>query len=273
MSLFNRAARRSPTASSAAIERYLGSVRAELEPDPLYRRRMRSNVVNRFVATREGIGTARGGMLHRRMGRLGRACLYAAFTLGASAASVLAASQEALPGEALYSLKQRIEQLRLEVVPSELRSELEAYALGERIEEMGRLVESGRAGLAVAMAPGIEREYERLAALGGTVDADAVRIQRHVQVLARLIERLPAPARSAVERAMDRPRPQAQPQGPGAGPARAGGIRGAGGGPFETARPAPTARPEQTAKPSATAKPERTVRPDRGTREPLEGAG
>ena len=73
------------------------------------------------------------------MGQLGRACLYASCVFALSAASVLAASQEALPGEFLYPLKQRIEQVRIDLVTSHLHPELAAYALGEMIEEMGNL--------------------------------------------------------------------------------------------------------------------------------------
>ena len=123
------------------------------------------------------------------MGRVGRACLYASFTLGVSAASVLAASQEALPGDALYGLKQRVEQLRMDVVPDQFKAELAAYALGERIEEMSRLADSGRLELAIAMGPSIEREFQHVAALGRADDpARAARIARHLLVLEGLLE-------------------------------------------------------------------------------------
>ncbi len=112
MSLFNRTLRPPPTASDEAIARSLAALRSEVRHDPLFQRRLRSDVVNRFVAAREGIGSSgRTGIGRGRMGQLGRACLYASCTFALSAASVLAASQEALPGEFLYPLKQRIEQL------------------------------------------------------------------------------------------------------------------------------------------------------------------
>ncbi len=55
MSLFNRALRPPPIASDDAIERYLVALRSQVQPDPLFRRRLRSDVVNRFVAAREGM--------------------------------------------------------------------------------------------------------------------------------------------------------------------------------------------------------------------------
>ena len=89
MSLFNRALRPPPTLSDAAIERHLSALRSQIEPDPLFRRRLRSEVMNRFVAAREGTAQGTDASLRTsEMGRLGRACLYATFTLAAGATSV-----------------------------------------------------------------------------------------------------------------------------------------------------------------------------------------
>lgn len=261
MSLFNRAIRPPPTLSDEAIERYLAALHAASEPDPLFRRRLRSDAVNQFVAAREGIDRpVRAGIARRQMGRVGRACLYASFTLGVSAASVLAASQEALPGEALYGLKQRIEQLRWEIVPAHLHGDLAAYALGERLEEMARLAEAGYLDLAIAMAPTIDREYERAVALGQTDDAArTARIQRHLAVLEGLLDRLPAPAQAAVQNVID----GTSELGPGPAPnsGTAGGNGPATGAGSETEPDAPI-RPESTPKPDPTPKPEPTAEPD-----------
>jgi len=227
MSLFNRALRPPPTASDEAIARSLAALRSEVRPDPLFQRRLRSDVVNRFVAAREGIGSSgRTGIGRGRMGQLGRACLYASCTLALSAASVLAASQEALRGEFLYPLKQRIEQLRIDVVPNHLHAELAGYALGERIEEMERLADAGQWDLAAEMAPGIEREFERLVALGQTADdAGVVRIERHMVVLEGLIANLPSNAREAVQTVVDEtPRRSREATDPGPNPRNPGGA-------------------------------------------------
>ena len=162
--------------------------------------------VNQFVAAREGIASpGRTGIARRQMGRVGRACLYASFTLGVSAASVMAASQEALPGDLLYPLKQHIEELRWSVVPVQLHEELAAYALGERIEEMARLAETGHLDLAIAMAPAVDREYDRLVALDQNHDAaSAARIERHLLVLEGLLDKLPLTARAAVEAVIEK---------------------------------------------------------------------
>ncbi len=261
MSLFNRALRPPPRLSDAAVERYLAALRAEIDPDPLFRRRVRTDVVNRFVAAREGIGRPAGRSgLSRQMGRLGRACLYASFTLGVTGTAVLAASEGALPGDLLYPLKQRIEQLRYDLVPTRLHGELAAYALGMRIEEMGRLAEAGRWDLAVAMAPTIDAEYERLEALGATANRfRAARIERHLLVLEGLLQKLPDAARDKVESAFD--------YAPASGPATprssnpGGGTPAAGPGSFSSHQE-PKGAPARTPKPDPTREPDPTATPD-----------
>ena len=267
MSLFNRALQPPPRLSDAAVERYLAALRAEIDPDPLFRRRLRTDVVNRFVAAREGIGRpARTSGISRQMGRLGRACLYASFALGVTGTAVLAASESALPGDLLYPLKQRIEQLRYDLVPDRLHGELAAYALGMRIDEMGRLADAGRWDLAIAMAPTIDAEYQRLEALGATANRfRAARIERHLLVLEGLLQKLPDAARDKVESALD--------NGPASGPATprssnpGGGSPAAGPGLFSghqepTGAPDRTPKPDQTREADPTAEPNPTAEPD-----------
>jgi hypothetical protein len=243
MSLFNRTVG-PPAISDDAFERYLAGLSTKIELDPLFRRRLRSDVINRFVAAREGLDTqARAGTAGRRMGRVGRASLYASLTLAVSTASVLAASQEALPGDALYGLKQRVEQLRMDIVPDQFKAELAAYALGERIEEMSRLADSGRLELAIAMGPSIEREFRHVAALGR--------------------------ARAAVQDVIN-----GTSGGQGGDGAQSsgntGGINsgsaGTNAGPAPATQPGPAIEPDPTPKPDRTPRPEPTERPDRTPR-------
>jgi hypothetical protein len=274
MSLFNRALRPPSSVSDAAIERYLSMLRSEIEVDPLFRRRLRSDVVNQFVAAREGTAQrARPEDGPSQMGRLGRACLYATFVLGVGSTSALAAAEHALPGDMLYPLKLRIEQVRLDVLPDHLHGELAGYALGQRIEEMARLAESGRVGLAVAMAPAIDRAYEDLVALGESAGpARAARIARHLVVLDALLARLPPTARDAVadamshERAGPAPAPKAA-RGSNGLPMRGGVPTGEGPGSMDSPRspsptPRPTPKPESTPTPASTPRPERTAKPE-----------
>ena len=281
MSLLNRAFRPAPRISSEAIERALAAVAAQVEPDPLFRRRLRSDVVNRYVATREGIATPERAARVRRHGTgwLGRACLYASFSLAATAASVLASAQGALPGEPLYGLKLRVEQLRFEVVPDHLHGDLVAYALAERIEELDQLAVSGTWDRAMALVPVIEDELGRLEALiAASSDADEARIERHLVVLSGLLERLPAAAYSAVEDVVSGVNGlggnadhssggyNANTGSGGRDPNGSAGVgdqgnRGADDGDDKAPPPDRTPRPEATPRPEHTPRPERTAKP------------
>lgn len=281
MSIFNRALNPAPGISAEAIERALAAVAAQVEPDPLFRHRLRSEVVNRHVAAREGLAAPeRPDPVNRnRTGRLGRASLYASFGLAATAASVLAAAQEALPGEALYGVKLRVEQLRFDVVPDHLHADLVAYALGERIEEMDRLVAAGALDQATALVPAIEHEFARLEALvSASSDQDEARIERHLVVLSGLLGRLPDTARSAVQDVVDGvnglggqneanggTNPNAGVPGSGANGWTPAGGQGPGGTTnIDDEAPAPdrNPRPEATPRPEPTQGPERTPRPE-----------
>ena len=86
-----------------SLDASLRRLATDRQPDPFFRRRLRSEVLNRWVATREGLAPVpERPWIGREMGRLGRACLYATVALGVSAASVLGVSQESVPGQPLY---------------------------------------------------------------------------------------------------------------------------------------------------------------------------
>ena len=198
MSLFRTSLRPPAILSDEALERYVEAIRHELQPDPLYRRRLRGIVLNRYVAAREG--TIPSVKPRAAMSRIGRAVLVASFTLAIGVTSVMAASQEALPGELLYPLKQRVEQLRLEVLPAHLHDELAAATLGERIDELARLALRGDDDGVAALAIVIEHDYEELVA-ASRQDGDA--IHRQLVVFDGLLDRLPDKARLVVADVLD----------------------------------------------------------------------
>ena len=160
MSLFTNPIRPAPIASDAAVRRYIEGIRRQIEPDPLYRRRVRGQVVNRFVAQKRGIDLT-GSQRPSRMGALGRACLYASFALAVSVTGVMAASDAAIPGDVLYPLKLSIEKMRLDVLPDEYHDELAVYALSERIGELSQLVEAGDVARAATLAASITMPTSR----------------------------------------------------------------------------------------------------------------
>jgi hypothetical protein len=199
VSLFRGTIRPPAILSDEAVERSLAAIRAEIRPDPLFRRRLRGEVMNRYVAAREGIGAA---PQRRSMGSLGRAVLYATFTLAVTSTSVLAASQEALPGDLLYPLKRHVETLRVQVLPAHLHDDLAAMALAERINELAHLAERGEWDRVAIQAAAIEHDYDAFLLLADAAPTGAN--DRYLTVLAGLVERLPDGARAAIEAVIER---------------------------------------------------------------------
>lgn len=195
------AAFRSPfLAPDEAMRRQVEKLGTALDPDPFFRRRLRGDVMNRFVAAREGLNEPVDPM-RPQMGRLGRACLYATFAVAASVGGAMAASRTALPGDVLYPVKLQIEWMRMQTFPEDFRDDLAVQALTERIAEFGTLVEQGEWVRANLLLPVIDDGYRQLAAL--EVDAppgDA--ISARMGVLEAVTERLPAVAQEAIGRAV-----------------------------------------------------------------------
>ena len=186
-----RLARPPALPTDQAVERYFVAMRVELTPDPLFRRRARGAVLNRFVAAREGILPAAG---RRGMGRLGRAVLHASLVTAVFASSVLAASQEALPGDLLYPLKLQIEELRVHALPADLHDDLAAHVLTERIREIGALVERGEWAAVEIQTAIVRQRYQEFVASTVSVGGNS----RYGPVLSGLLERLPESARVRV---------------------------------------------------------------------------
>lgn len=261
MSLFRGSIRPSTILSDAAIERYLAAIREELTPDPLFHRRLRGEVMNRYVAAYEGLGTE---PRRRSMGRLGRGVLYASFTLALSATSVLAASQEALPGDLLYPLKRQVESLRMEVLPAHLHHDLAAYELAQRIDELARLTELGDSAGAAAMATVVAEDYE--AFLADADEAGLVTDDRYLTVLIALLDRLPEQAHDAVQAVIDRA--PSHGHGPPADSDSSAGRSGAGIPTVPNANAGDVdggSASEPTPKATKSPKPEATPRESRGT--------
>ena len=195
-----RPLRLEPLPGEEAVRRYV-AIHRDLEVDPLFRRRLRSTVMNRFVAQREGEAIAEGPRT-RRMGRLGRACLWATLATALSVGGVMAASDASVPGDLLYPLKRSIEEMRIEVAPAHRHDELALYALTERIDELSRLIEAGATSRATALASSIREAYARLAESSNGAAVGTDRIASQLTRLVAVLDRAPVGARRAIERAM-----------------------------------------------------------------------
>jgi hypothetical protein len=175
---------------------------SRLEPDPLFRRRLRGEIVNRYVATREGL--LREPRQRRSMGKLGRAVLYASFMLAISVSAAGAAAQESLPGDALYGIKLQLEQIRMQIAPPSVHDDLAALALEERVWELETLAQAGAWQLlpaAVARVTFAERELE---SVGGEAEALEEQATEHaLEVLEAVLADAPPSAQGGLSRALE----------------------------------------------------------------------
>jgi hypothetical protein len=192
---------------AARLERHL----RRIQPDPLFRLRLRGQVLNRYVANREGLlpAPSPGSVAHRQMGVLGRGVLYASLLTALGVTAVGAASQDSLPGDALYGVKLQLEEIRMRIAPPGLRDDLAAVALDERLEEVERLAESGRWALvddAAARAAAARDQLGNLtgaeASVGGHERAEEA-MKQHAERLAELKATAPADAQTGLERALE----------------------------------------------------------------------
>jgi hypothetical protein len=198
MSLFRSSLRRPPITSDEAVRRYVEAIRPRLEPDPGFQRRLRGEMLNRYVLSRE---EARSSTLPAAARSVARAALLASLALAITVGGTMAASQSAIPGDLLYPVKLEIEELRVTLLPESFRGELATHSLAERINELGRLVEAGEWELAAGLAGSIEDEVATLTGLGMTPSADGA-LAGPLATLSLLLQSLPLEAQTAVEEAL-----------------------------------------------------------------------
>ena len=216
MSLFRNSLRPPAVLSDEAVERYVAALKADVDPDPAFRRRLRGVILNQYVASREA-GLA--GSVPKAMGRLGRAVLYASFILGVSVTGVMAASDVAVPGDVLYPLKRGIEDLRVEVLPEQFTERLVIAELNERFAELAILAQRQETDRVEMLAEEVATEYASVIIEART---DGEPLDRRTHVLEELIARLPDQARVALDHALSAP-------GALGGPGRSGGGAGSDG--------------------------------------------
>jgi hypothetical protein len=172
-----------------------------LEPDALFRRRLRGAILNRYVATREGLVQEPGQ--RRGMGVLARGVLYASLAVALSVSAAGAAAAASLPGDLLYPVKLQLEDVRLQVASPSTRADLLAMALEERLDELEQLAANGDWAEVAVAAQGVAAAEERLAV--AAVDPQQVvvdAISQHTAVLEVLITAAPTSARQGLEQAI-----------------------------------------------------------------------
>lgn len=173
---------------------------AALEPDPRFERRLRGIVLNRHVSAREG---HRLPVRRRGMTPIGRGVLVSSVLLAVSVTGVGASSQSALPDDPLYAIKLQIESLRLAVAPPDMRDDLLALSLHERVRELTVAAESGRWRAAEEAAWRVATTEADLVAAGGLTPNVAARVQAHLAALDRVLANAPPTAAAIVAERLD----------------------------------------------------------------------
>jgi hypothetical protein len=144
------------------------------------------------------------------MGRLGRSVLYASVVLALSVSAVGAAAQESIPGDPLYGVKLRLEDVRMHVAPTSARAELAEIALAERADELERLAAAGAWRLVPAAATRLTEARQELIELDPSTRERAASGQLGaVDVLEAVLAEAPPAARAGLERALQAVQPPA----------------------------------------------------------------
>jgi hypothetical protein len=172
-----------------------------VEPDPLFGRRLRGAILNQYVAAREGLIPRRA--VRPEMGRVGRACLHASVLVAATVASAAAASQSALPGDLLYSMKLEIEAVRMGAAPNWMRDDLAVFALDARLAELDTLLQAGAWERATIAAAEVNTTLATLSLADPEALAEAeARVAARVAHLSSILAAAPEAAQKGLLRAL-----------------------------------------------------------------------
>jgi hypothetical protein len=243
---------------------------ARLRPDPKFRKQLRTSVLNRYVAVREG--HVAPAPRRSEMGRLGRAVLYATFALVVGVSSAGAASSSSLPGDALYTMKLRLEAVRMQIAPPVARPMLAELALNTRLSELEQLAAAGRWDKIPGAAAAVGEAEKALEALGGPSADEVANLARHTDVLTQLLAGAPEEARAGLGLAITASAshlPDAAPgengQGGQSGASGGGGQGGSatGGQPTATSKPSNSPHPTKSPKANSSVAPSAQPTPRR----------
>ena len=148
--------------------------------------------------------------------RVVAAGLVAVIVLVLGAGSAIAASDDALPGDALYGLKRAVERISLAMHrDSAERAALHLRFAQRRLDEIQLLVAAGEnpSGTVDAFDSELnaaEQDAEQAIALGGDAEALLAHVQamidKHLLVLGPLLDKVPEQARNSIQRAIDNAR-------------------------------------------------------------------
>lgn len=184
-----------------SVVRLMRHASKTIEPDALYRRRLRGELLNLHVALREGLAAPRRT---RVMSTIGRAVLLASLTLAVSVTAAGAAAQSAIPGELLYPVKRQLEGIRLQLASGPARGDLLEMAVAERLEEVERLANAGEWTLLSAATGDLTAAEGVLISAGTPLDPDRrATLDRRIERLEMLLASAPSERRKGLQQALN----------------------------------------------------------------------
>jgi len=125
--------------------------------------------------------------------------------LGVAGAVAASASAGALPGDALYPVKQATEAVAVQLATTDsARQDILLHQADTRLDETARLLEQGRDADAALAAARYDETVARLNAAGTSPFSEAVQsnLRTNEVRLSELLQTAPAPARQGLERAL-----------------------------------------------------------------------
>jgi hypothetical protein len=125
--------------------------------------------------------------------------------LGFAGAAAASASASALPGDALYLVKQATEAVAVQLATTDsARQDILLHQADTRLDETARLLEQGRDADAVLAAARYDETVARLNVAGTSAASEAVQsnLRTNEVRLSELLQTAPAPARQGLERAL-----------------------------------------------------------------------
>lgn len=174
-------------------------------PSTAFRARSKARLMRRFEQRRAK--TVRLGWLPQLRPAFALGAVLLVLFLLSGSVGVAYASDAALPGDALYSVKLRLEQLALSVTPGAAGdTRLLLLHADRRIEELRAMLDAGspdQLGLAMAgYRSAVDQAIQLAASDGEQLEAVDEALSQHELALSAVLERAPAQAAPAIEAAL-----------------------------------------------------------------------
>lgn len=185
------------------LARTLEASAATIAPTAQFRRAVRQRLLA-HMAKSTAYGRDRCRPLHERIARWAARFAAGLGALALAGTAVATASASALPGDALYPVKQASEAVAVGIAPTDsARQEVLLAQADVRLDETARLLEQGRGSDALANVGRYDAAIDTVAADAPPAPALQTHLEANQSRLTQLLETAPAQARPGLQRALD----------------------------------------------------------------------